>query len=40
MPVRPTMIPTKNAAAMMERNDTVSQSPMGAVLPRKVGRGR
>src|SRR6476661_2384003 len=37
MPVRPTMVPTKNAAAMIEKNSEVSQLPMGAVLPGKVG---
>jgi hypothetical protein len=35
--VRPTIPPTKNAAAMIEKKSDVSQSPMGAVLPQKVG---
>jgi hypothetical protein len=37
MPVRPTMVPTKKPAAMIEKKEPVSQSPMGAVLPGKVG---
>jgi hypothetical protein len=37
MPVRPTTVPTQNAATMIEKKSAVSQLPMGAVLPQKVG---
>jgi len=37
IPVRPTIVPTKNAATMIWKNSAVNQLPMGAVLPRKVG---
>jgi hypothetical protein len=38
MPVSPTMVPTMNAAAMIEKKSAVSQSPMGAILHRRLGK--
>src|SRR6476620_4274156 len=38
IPVSPTIVPTKNAAKMIEKKSDVSQSPMGAILHRRLGK--
>src|SRR3954468_24291317 len=40
IPVRPTIVPTQNAAAMIEKKSAVNQSPMGAAFHRRLGKTR